>query len=353
MKNYDLIFITNVPAFYKVNLFNSLARQINIKVIFISKKSSMRESDFYNYDCQFDHAFIIEENFEERDKLTVLYAVYCELKKSHYQRLVFPGWEIKELFFLSLLSPKRKNAVVIESSILETRMSGMAGRLKKLFLTRMGAAYPSGILQKEILAHCGFSGKIYITHGVGVANPPRERPQNVHRTVSQSHEGLKYLYVGRLAPEKNLSLLIDVFNETRETLFIVGSGPDSDVLQKKAKNNITFLGYVNNRELETHYRQCDVFILPSLAEPWGLVIEEALSLGLPVIISDRVGCKEDLVKENGIVFEATSKDSLKKALFKMKLEYNSFYNAAQGYDLEGMYEKQINSYIISVAKNEI
>lgn len=37
----------------------------------------------------------------------------------------------------------------------------------------------------------------------------------------------------------------------------------------------------------------------------------------------------------------------------MKLEYNSFYNAAQGYDLEGMYEKQINSYIISVAKNEI
>ena len=75
MKNYDLIFITNVPAFYKVNLFNSLARQINIKVIFISKKSSMRESDFYNYDCQFDHAFIIEENFEERDKLTVLYAI--------------------------------------------------------------------------------------------------------------------------------------------------------------------------------------------------------------------------------------------------------------------------------------
>ncbi|UQY42860.1 glycosyltransferase [Mixta hanseatica] len=351
MKNYDLIFITNIPAFYKVNLFNSLTCQINIKVIFISKKSSMREADFYNYDCKFDHEYIQDEDFETRDKLKVLQSVYRKLKKCNYQRLVFPGWEIKELFFLSLLSPRRKNAVVIESSILETRMTGIAGRLKKLFLTRMGAAYPSGILQKEILAHLGFSGKIYITHGVGVANPPREAHSHAHQAVS--HDDLKYLYVGRLAPEKNLSLLIDVFNETGEQLIIAGSGPDTDDLQKKAKNNITFLGYINNRELENIYRQCDAFILPSLAEPWGLVVEEALSLGLPVIISDRVGCKEDLVKENGIVFKATSKDSLKKALNKMKLEYNIFYNAAQLYDLEGMYKKQINSYISSVAKNEI
>ncbi len=74
-------------------------------------------------------------------------------------------------------------------------------------------------------------------------------------------------------------------------------------LKAMAKQNVHFLGAINNKELSGYYQKMDVFVLPSLIEPWGLVVEEALNNGLPVIVSDRVGCAEEIIDEsNGIVF---------------------------------------------------
>ena len=66
-----------------------------------------------------------------------------------------------------------------------------------------------------------------------------------------------------------------------------------------------------------------VFILPSVSEPWGLVVEEALNNGTPVIVSDRVGCREDLVSDkNGIVFPCNDSIALQEAIIKMtQIEY--------------------------------
>lgn len=350
MNHYDLIFITNIPAFYKINLFNRLASKARIKVIFISRKSSMREGDFYNYNCNFDHLYINDVDFEKRDKLKTLFKIRKHLKELSYSRLVFPGWEIKELFLLSILTKKDKNAAVIESSILETRLTGMVGMLKKMFLSRMAYAYPSGVLQREILNYCRYSGKVYLTHGVGIANQLRKPTCSKKICEPERFSSFKYLYVGRLAPEKNLSLLIDTFNDIGDELIIIGSGPEKEQLEKRAKNNITFLGYVNNSALADIYNQCNVFILPSLSEPWGLVVEEALALGLPVIVSDRVGCKDDLVNNNGLIFDANDKNSLKNAMEKMKKDYSRFYESANKYNMEKMYDKQINSYITSIAE---
>ena len=118
---------------------------------------------------------------------------------------------------------------------------------------------------------------------------------------------------------KNLSLLISVFNELPNlTLTIIGFGEDEDKLKALAKENIRFLGAIPNKELVEYYRDMDAFVLPSKSEAWGLVVEEALNNGLPVIVSDKVGCRDDFVtKETGIVFDHSSPDSLKEAVLKM------------------------------------
>ena len=69
-------------------------------------------------------------------------------------------------------------------------------------------------------------------------------------------------------------------------------------------DNIKMHGAVNNKELSNYYRQADVFILPSLTETWGLVVEEALSNGTPVMLSHMVGCADDLVipGKTGVIF---------------------------------------------------
>ncbi|MBW3472305.1 glycosyltransferase family 4 protein [Proteus vulgaris] len=347
----DIVFITNVPAFYKINLFNELNKLINIKVFFISDKSKIRNADFSNKEMNFDYEFINKGNFESRNKFFTLARLYSKLKKINYTRVIYPGWEIKELFFLSFFTKKNKNALSIESSILETKINGIKKLLKSIFLNRMNFAYPSGNLQKEILKELHFRGTIFITHGVGLINEPIIKTPLINER-NKKKEYLRYLYIGRLSSEKNLELLIQVFNELPNELFIVGTGPLEEHLKEMALyNNIKLVGYINNEKLSDIFNLSDVFILPSKIEPWGLVIEEAISNNLPIIASDMVGCKDDLIQDNGLIFHHNSSDDLKNKMEEMNNNYNVYYKNSKMFDLDKIREKQILSYVDSV-RNE-
>lgn len=87
-----------------------------------------------------------------------------------------------------------------------------------------------------------------------------------------------------------------------------------------AKDNIRFLGHVPNDSLPEIYERHDVFILPSRYEPWGLVVEEALFRGLPVIASDKVGSAADMVAalETGAVFPCPRRTACATPFMKLK-----------------------------------
>lgn len=95
------------------------------------------------------------------------------------------------------------------------------------------------------------------------------------------------LYVGRLAPEKNLDLLRDTFLDMQEArpdmrLVIVGDGPGRAGLEKALPDAI-FTGFISAKELPSHYASADIFIFPSLSETWGNVVLEAMASGLAVV----------------------------------------------------------------------
>lgn len=121
-------------------------------------------------------------------------------------------------------------------------------------------------------------------------------------------------------------MLIQVFNEFPNLeLNIIGFGELEGELRKNAGENVHFLGAVDNKQLSVYYQTYDVFVLPSTFEPWGLVVEEALNNGMPVIVSDKVGCWEDLVTpEYGLVFDSTNVNDLKRSIQKMT--NIAFYN---------------------------
>ena len=80
--------------------------------------------------------------------------------------------------------------------------------------------------------------------------------------------------------------------------------------------NVLFTGFVNQAELPRLYGACDVFVLPSHDESWGLAVNEAMCAGLPIVISEEVGCVPDLVidGENGFTFPAGDTEALAGAL---------------------------------------
>jgi glycosyltransferase involved in cell wall biosynthesis len=81
-------------------------------------------------------------------------------------------------------------------------------------------------------------------------------------------------------------------------------------------DSVRFLGFKNQTELPAFFDLCDVFVLPSLNEPWALVVNEVMNAGRAVIVSDQVGCATDLVRngENGFIFKAGDVSALAMAL---------------------------------------
>lgn len=110
------------------------------------------------------------------------------------------------------------------------------------------------------------------------------------------------LFVGRLIPWKRLPDLIMALAQCQEqptpTLLVVGDGPERERWQTLAvaqRVPVVFAGFVNQAALPSYYRLADLMVLPSDGnETWGLVVNEAIAAGVPVLVSDAVGCADEL-----------------------------------------------------------
>src|SRR6266404_5992685 len=144
----------------------------------------------------------------------------------------------------------------------------------------------------------------------------------VHRLKFREDLGLSpdravILFAAKFIPEKApqdlLSAFLEVIHEPglrKPYLLFVGNGPLRSKLEAQAGNllgkDVRFLGFRNQTEMPAFYDLCDVFVLPSRFEPWGLVVNEVMNAGRPVIVSDKVGAAADLVRnhDNGWIFPA-------------------------------------------------
>lgn len=106
-------------------------------------------------------------------------------------------------------------------------------------------------------------------------------------------------------------------------LLIVGDGEERAALEARVREpgigSIHFLGFRNQTELPRFYDLCDMFVLPSYNETWGLIVNEVMNAGRPVIVTDRVGCQPDLVHDglNGFVYPAFDVDRLSQCLRRL------------------------------------
>jgi glycosyltransferase involved in cell wall biosynthesis len=127
--------------------------------------------------------------------------------------------------------------------------------------------------------------------------------------------------VGRLSPEKNVAELVrGVAGLPRGFLLVAGSGPLAADLTALAERLLPgrhrFAGFLNQDRLAEVYAAADVMALCSTFEPWGLVLNEAMNFGLPLVVSDRVGAGPDLVTagETGFVYPLGDVAALSRAL---------------------------------------
>ncbi len=199
-------------------------------------------------------------------------------------------------------------------------------RLKGMLISALFSwAITGGKAHRVYLRHLGFPEDRIANFYDVVDNDGFRRQTGLIRKRTPSEYNLPdkyFLYVGRLAPEKNVETLLHSWISYRReggtwSLVLVGDGPCANALQRMAADcgfaaEVHFVGHRGSKDLPAYYAFARCFVLPSTREPWGLVVNEAMASGLPVLVSDRCGCAEDLVASgrNGFVFDPSKAEEL-------------------------------------------
>ncbi len=150
---------------------------------------------------------------------------------------------------------------------------------------------------------------------------PRTAAAALRRQLGITTSARVVLYAGKFVAAKQPRELLEAFLQIRPrnaALVFVGDGKEKPALLALARTappgTVHFLPFANQSEMPSRYLLADIFALPSrgLYETWGLAINEAMHLGVPCLVSDRVGCQRDLVTdgETGWVFRATDTSDL-------------------------------------------
>jgi glycosyltransferase involved in cell wall biosynthesis len=206
-----------------------------------------------------------------------------------------------------------------------------AALLRTLFALTTGFMV-SGELNAAYYRHYGADERTFFLLPWAVDNDRFARAAQmtpIERSALRARYGIAadavvIIFSAKLVPRKDPMTLLRAFAEmrhrTRAALVFMGDGelrPDLERFAREQRlDGVHFVGFINQREIPQHYAMSDVFVLPSLYEPRGTVINEAMACGLPVVVTDRCGPIGDIVRENdnAFVYPAGDVEALRTAL---------------------------------------
>jgi len=259
-------------------------------------------------------------------------ALARDLYKNPVDLVIMPGYHRAEYWAMLVVCIllRRKRAVFCDSTTIDRRRASWREWAKRWFFVWCNGFFCYGIRSKEYLMSYGVSeSKIAfrcqaaaLPRGYSTAKVLSHYESNWAGRVDEPY----FVYVGRLSSEKGLEDLFAAFcaiykRYPKARLDLVGSGPLAEQLKSRVTalgmdGAIAFLGSKSLDEIAVLFMKCTALVLPSHSEPWGLVVNEALSYGCPVVVSSACGCVPDLAIDGltGYSFDVGDVDSLTKAL---------------------------------------
>jgi 1,2-diacylglycerol 3-alpha-glucosyltransferase len=257
--------------------------------------------------------------------------VYRSLSKANPDVLAIAGYgrpAMLAILFWSIW--KRRPAILLSATHEDDSQRHLwLETIKRILLKGYKAAVVGGQPQKRYLVKLGFDPKSifcgYNTVGNSIFTPDRIR--DLPRPISQPY----FLAINRFIPKKNLVFLISCYAQYRQkvgerawNLILCGDGElrseiEKYITQLQLQNFVRLPGFLQQNELLPYYAHAGCFIHASLQEQWGLVVNEAMASGLPILVSNRCGCFEDLAIEgvNGFGFDPQNSQQLTDLMVKI------------------------------------
>ena len=321
MKKNRVVILTEIISPYRVPVFNTLAKELDIEldVLFFAETESRRHWHIPKERISFNHKIlkgIIAGRSLQDDSIFLNPFVVFALVKGRYNTIIVGGYHHPTVwltFIYALLT--RKRIILFSESTLEDKRSNnqVKAWLKRLFVKYSSGYIVPGAPQMRYLLSLGAKrNKIWLAPNAIdtdlFENAIKKREHN--KAEIKEMLGIKgdvLLYVGRMIDIKGVQDLIECFPIIQKkypsvNLILVGEGPDREKYESLCKYKkiprVIFTGFKQQEELPEYYAVADIFVFPTYTDPWGMVINEAMLAGLPVICSQAAGAAEDLVKRN-------------------------------------------------------
>ena len=351
-----LIFATH-PIQYQVPIFRGLAKEIDLTVVYMMQQTKEGQADAgFNVSFEWDiplfegyhHIFM---NNLSRSPTTRAYKgivlEQAELEKvfATYRpdKVLIQGWFPKGyLQVLDYCYRHGIHTICRGDSHLLMHKKPIKKLLKRLILPIMLKKFDTflvvGKANKEFYRYYGVD-EAKLREGFHCVDTPFFAEQFAKAEKPFSSR-IRIGFVGKLIEKKCPMLLLEAINNSKYKLeievVVIGDGPLRRRMEEYSKQygiSIIFKGFLNQSKIVADgYAHIDVLVLPSKEyETWGLVVNEAMTGGIPSIVSDRVGCHFDLIEEGktGYVFRSNDADDLRKkvdAFIEEKVEGKDFHS---------------------------
>ena len=322
---------------YKILLFNTLFNMYSdFEVLYLAETESIRKWEAGKSEIRFPFGVLFQGKIDNISPIKLAIETYKKLNLYDPKVIIIGGYDRLACWAALLWAKKhkRKSIVMIESHYLDRPRHKIKESIKRLFVSNCEAALVAGTRHRDYMISLGMkSENIFVMKGVGgvdrelyernVAKFRMDKPKLCSRLgVSPKN----FLYVGRLSPEKNIIFLLKAYGRLKHQgaenwgLILVGDGPQREEIEnfitENKIDNIFLPGFKQKEELPLFYAISDVFVLPSISETWGLVVDEAMVSGLPVLVSNRCGCYPDIVQDgiNGFSFDPFNGEELFRSM---------------------------------------
>jgi glycosyltransferase involved in cell wall biosynthesis len=314
------IYHNNLWARYKGAIFSKVysgsgRSGVNIAFVQVAETSSQRaalggvDRSYHQYPFE----LLFSGCYDHVPRYRLVAALTANLLRNRSDLVVIPGYHRVEYWamLLTCMLLRRKRAVFVDSTAYDREKIPWKEAAKAFFFRRCHGFFCYGIRSKEYVMSYGVDERKIYYRCQAAALPHDYIAETIRgyygRSTGPADASPRFLYIGRLSLEKGLFDLLEAFRRAQRQmpearLDIVGSGPLERELKERSKQlgvelGVEFLGTKTPEDIGRLLMSSTAMVLPSHREPWGLVVNEALSYGCPVVVSNICGCVPELVRE--------------------------------------------------------
>lgn len=337
LTNCKIVVLHNIIAPYKTLLFNALHDVLNnIKVLYISETEHRREWVISKDELRFPYQIMFKVPADEVSAILLFSKTWSRLNTLNPDVLIIDGYTYPSSWAGLFWARSRGRKRVLWSSSNEEDHDRIFYRetVKRSFVKRCDAYNVYGTKSRDYLLKLGAKADRISIVGNNTENAfyfnetMKLKDKRSDRCKQYGLPERNFLYIGRLSEEKNILHLLDSFRRLKELdsrwgLIMIGSGPQrreiENYIGEHKLKDVVIPGFKQKNDIPVFFGMSDVFVLPSISEPWGIVVNEAMAAGLPVLVSKKCGCYPDIVidGENGFSFDPYDKNELFRLMCEM------------------------------------